>query len=333
MKRREFITLLGGGAAAGAWPLVARAQQPERVRRIGVLMVDAESDPEGQSCAKAIRDGLKQLGWTEGSNLKIDYRWAAGDAGLIRTFAKELVELQPDVILARSTPATAVLKAETRSIPIVFTTVSDPIGSGFVANLAHPGGNITGFTNFESSISGKWMGLLKEIAPRITKVGAMYNPETAPYAPYYVRPFEVAAKSFSVEPISVVVHNDADIERVIARLASESNGGLIVLPDAFTTSSHRKQIIEQAARHHVPAVYPYGFIAVEGGLMSYGIDVTDLYQRAASYIDRIFHGTKPSDLPVQQPTKFELVINLKTAKSLGLTVPATLLTRADEVIE
>jgi putative ABC transport system substrate-binding protein len=333
MKRREFITLLGGAAAAGAWPLVARAQQPERVRRIGVLMVDAESDPEGQSHAKAIRDGLKQLGWTEGSNVKIDYRWAAGDAGLIRTFAKELVELQPEVILARSTPATAVLKAETRTIPIVFTTVSDPIGSGFVANLAHPGGNITGFTNFESSISGKWLGLLKEIAPRITQVGAMYNPETAPYAPYYLRPLEVAAKSFSAEPISVVVHNDADIERAIAGLARESNGGLIILPDAFTTSSHRTQIIEQAARHHVPAVYPYGFIAVEGGLMSYGIDVTDLYQRAASYIDRIFHGTKPSDLPVQQPTKFELVINLNTAKSLGLTVPATLLTRADEVIE
>lgn len=330
MRRRELITLLGGAAAA--WPLAARAQQLERVRRIGVLMVDAESDPEGQSHAKALRDGLKQLGWTEGSNLKIDYRWA-GDAGLILTFAKELVELRPDVILARSTPATAVLKAETRTIPIVFTTVSDPIGSGFVANLAHPGGNITGFTNFESSISGKWLGLLKEIAPRITQVGAMYNPETAPYAPYYVRLLEVAAKSFSVEPISVVVRNDADIERVIARLASESNGGLIVLPDAFTTSIHRKQIIEQAARHHVPAVYPYGFIAVEGGLMSYGIDVTNLYQRAASYIDRIFHGTKPSDLPVQQPTKFELIINLKTANALGLTVPPTLLTRADEVIE
>jgi putative ABC transport system substrate-binding protein len=332
MRRREFITLLGG-AAAGAWPLVARAQQPERVRRIGVLMVDAESDPEGQSYAKAIREGLKQLGWIEGSNVKLDYRWAAGDARLIRTFAKELVELKPEVILARSTPATAALKDETRTIPIVFTVVSDPIGSGFVTNLAHPGGNITGFTNFESSISGKWLGLLKEIAPRITQVGAMYNPETAPYAPYYVRTFEVAAKSFSVEPISVVVHNDADIERAIAGLARESNGGLIILPDAFTTSSHRTQIIEQAARHHVPAVYPYGFIAVEGGLMSYGIDVPDLYQRAASYIDRIFHGTKPSDLPVQQPTKFELVINLKTAKSLGITVPATLLTRADEVIE
>jgi len=333
MRRREFFTLLGGAAATGAWPLVARAQQPERVRRIAVLMVDAESDPEGQSSAKAIRNGLKQFGWIEGSSLKIDYRWAAGDAGLIRKFAKELVELQPDVILARSTPACAALRAETRTIPIVFTTVSDPIGSGFVANLAHPGGNITGFANFESSISGKWLGLLKEIAPRITRVGAMYNPETAPYAPYYVRPLEVAAKSFSVEPISVAVHNDADIRRAIAELAREPNGGLIILPDAFTTSRHRTQIVEQAARHQVPAVYPYGFIAVEGGLMSYGIDVTDLYQRAASYIDRIFHGTKPSDLPVQQPTKFELVINLKTAKALDITVPPTLLTRADDVIE
>ena len=330
MQRREFITLLGG---AVAWPLTARAQQPERVRHIGVLMVDAENDPEGQSHAKAIRDGLQKLGWTAEHNIRFDYRWAAGDAGRIRAFAKELVAMQPDVILARSTPATAALKAETRTIPIVFTTVSDPIGSEFVANLARPGANITGFTNFESSISGKWLGLLKEIAPHVAQVGIMFNPETAPYAPYYVRPLEAAARSFKVEPISAAVHDDAAIERVITTLARDSNGGLIVLPDAFTTSDHRKNIIEQAARNHLPVIYPYRFIVEEGGLMSYGIDITDLYQRAASYIDRILRGTQPADLPVQQPSKFELVINLKTAKALDLEVPLSLQIRADALIE
>jgi putative ABC transport system substrate-binding protein len=251
----------------------------------------------------------------------------------MHTFARELVELQPDAIIGRSTPVIAALLRETRSVPIVFTTVSDPIGSGFVESLAHPGGNITGFTNFEASIGGKWLGLLKEIAPRMTRTAMMFNPELAPYAQYYVRPFERAGRLFGVEPISASVLDDADIEREIAALASESNGGLIVLPDAFTTSLHRRQIIEQAARHRLPTIYPYRFIATEGGLMSYGIDVADLYRHAASYIDRILRGTKAGDLPVQQPTKFELVINLKTAKSLGLEVPLPLLIRVDEVIE
>jgi len=331
MRRREFIKVIAGSIVA--WPLTTHAQQSDQQRRIGVLMVDAENDPEGQSHAKAIRDGLQKLGWTAERNIRFDYRWAAGDAGRIRAFAKELVAMQPDVILARSTPATAALKAETRTIPIVFTTVSDPIGSGFVANLARPGANITGFTNFESSISGKWLGLLKEIAPHVAQVGIMFNPETAPYAPYYVRPLEAAARSFKVEPISAAVHDDAAIERVIATLARDSNGGLIVLPDAFTTSDHRKNIIEQAARNHLPVIYPYRFIVEEGGLMSYGIDITDLYQRAASYIDRILRGTQPADLPVQQPSKFELVINLKTAKALDLEVPLSLQIRADALIE
>jgi putative tryptophan/tyrosine transport system substrate-binding protein len=331
MNRREFIKVIAGSAAT--WPLAAHAQQSDQKRRIGVLMVDAENDPEGQSYAKAIWDGLQELGWMAERNVRIDYRWAAGDAGRIRAFAKELVAMQPDVILARSTPATAALKAETRTIPIVFTTVSDPIGSGFVANLARPGANITGFTNFESSISGKWLGLLKEIAPRVARVGVMFNPETAPYAPYYVRPLEAVARSFAVEPISAAVHDDAEIARVITTLARDSNGGLIVLPDAFATTNHRKNIIEQAAQNHLPVIYPYRFIAEEGGLMSYGIDITDLYRRAASYIDRILRGAKPADLPVQQPSKFELVINLKTAKALDLEVPLSLQIRADALIE
>jgi len=321
------------GTAAVVRPLAAHAQRTDRVRRIGVLMSDAESDPEAQSHAAAIRQGLQELGWTDGRNVRIDYRWAAGEVGPMRAFARELVELQPNAIIGRSTPVIAALLRETRGVPIVFTTVSDPIGSGFVESLAHPGGNITGFTNFESSIGGKWLGLLKEIAPRIARTAMMFNPEVAPYAQYYVRPFERAARSFGVDPISAPVHDDADIEREIAALARESNAGLIVLPDAFTTSLHRKQIIEQAARHHLPAIYPYRFIATEGGLMSYGIDVADLYRHAASYVDRILRGTKPGDLPVQQPTKFELVINLKTAKALGLEVPLPLLIRVDEVIE
>jgi putative ABC transport system substrate-binding protein len=330
MRRREFITVISGAAAA--WPLAARAQSNEK-RHIAVLMVDAEDDPEGQLNAAAVRDGLKELGWVADRNVRIDYRWAAGDGDRIRAFAKELVRMRPDVILARSTPAVAALKAETQTIPIVFTTVSDPIGSRFVASFATPGGNITGFTNFESSICGKWLGLLKEIAPRVTRVGIMFNPETTPYAPYYVRPFEATAKLFSVEPISAAVHDDADIEHIITVLASDANGGLIVLPSAFTTSDHRKIIIEQAAQHRLPAIYPYRFIAAEGGLMSYGIDVTDLYRRAASYLDRILRGAKPADLPVQAPTKYELVINLKTAKALNIEVPLSLQIRVDSVIE
>jgi putative ABC transport system substrate-binding protein len=330
MRRREFITLLGGAAA---WPIVARAQQqPSHMPHVGVLMSDAESDPEGQAHAKAIRDALQELGWEDGRNLKIEYRWAAGDPGRVRAFAKELVARQPDVLVGRSTPVVKALMNETRTTPIVFTTVSDPIGAGFVASLAHPGGNITGFGNFESAIVGKWLGLLKEIFPHMTQTAIIFNPDVAPYE-YYLRPFENAARSFAVQPISAPIHADADVEPFMLSLARERNGGVIVLPDAFTTSSHRKIIIETASRHRVPAIYPYRFMTAEGGLMSYGIDVVDLYRRAASYVDRIIRGTKPADLPVQQPTKFELVINLKTAKALDLEVPMPLLIRVDEVIE
>jgi putative tryptophan/tyrosine transport system substrate-binding protein len=331
MRRREFITLLGGVTAG--WPFAARAQQAVGVRRIGVLMSDAETDPEAQSNAAAARQGLQELGWTDGRNVRIDYRWAGGDKDRMRALAKELVELQPDVILARSTPATAALKAETRTIPIVFTTVSDPIGSGFVTSFARPGGNVTGFTNFEASMGGKWLGLLKEIAPRVTRTGMMFNPETAPYAQYYVRPFETAARSFAVEPTLAPVHDDSDIAAIIETLTREPDAGLIVLPDAFTTSTHRKQIIEHASRRRLPAIYPYRFMAVEGGLMSYGIDITDLYRRAASYIDRILRGASPAELPVEAPVKFELVINFKTAKALALEVPMSLQVRVDGVIE
>ena len=331
MRRREFITLLGG--ATVVWPLAARAQQqPSHIPRIGVLMSDAESDPEGQAHAKAIRDGLREFGWEDGHNLKIDYRWAAGDLARVRAFAKELVALRPDVLVGRSTPVVKALMNETRTTPIVFTTVSDPIGAGFVASLAHPGGNITGFGNFKSAIVGKWLGLLKEISPHMAQTAIMFNPDVAPYE-YYQRPFENAARSFAVEPISAPIHADADVEPFMIALARERNGGVIILPDAFTTSAHRKMIIEMASRHQVPVIYPYQFMTTEGGLMSYGIDVVDLYRRAMSYVDRIIRGAKPADLPVQQPTKFELVINLKAAKALGLEVPMPLLIRVDEVIE
>jgi ABC-type uncharacterized transport system substrate-binding protein len=331
LRRREFIALLG--SAALSWPLAARGQQHERVPRVGVLMSDAEGDPEAQSYASAVRQGLQELGWTEGHNVRIDYRWAGGEADRMRALAKELVALQPDVILVRSTPATAALKAETRIIPIVFTLVTDPIGSKFVASLAHPGGNITGFTTFEPSIGGKWLGLLKEIAPGITRTAMMFNPKSAPYAEYYVRPFEAAARSFAVEPILAPVHDDTDIITVVDMLAHASNASLAVLPDAFTTSDHRKQIIEQASRRRLPAIYPYRFMAEEGGLMSYGIDVPDVFRRAASYIDRILRGAKPADLPVQAPVKYELVVNFKTAKALPLEVPMSLQVRVDRVIE
>ena len=296
-------------------------------------MSDAESDQEGQLYAQTFRNSLQKLGWTEGHNVQIDFRWAAGDAGRFHELAKELVAIQPDVIVARSTSATAALKAETRTIPIIFITVSDPIGSKIVTNISHPDANITGFGNFEPSISSKWLQLLRQIAPRVTRVAFMYDPKMAPYSSYYFGPFEVAARSFALEPLSAAVDNDADIERVITMLAGDLNGGLIILPDAFTTSDHRRQIIEQTARHYIPAIYPYQFMAAEGGLASYGVDLADLYRRSASYVDRIFRGAMPVDLPVQFPVNFELAINLKTAKSLGLDVPPMLLAVADDVIE
>jgi putative ABC transport system substrate-binding protein len=330
MQRREFITLLGG--AAVTCPLGARAQQPDQVRRIGVLMGFAEGDSETQAYIAAFREGLEKLGWTEGRNIRIDFRWAALDAEATQRFAKELVALQPDLILSHNTPATAALLQQTRTIPIIFATVADPIGSGFVASLPRPGGNVTGFNVSEPTVAGKLLELLKEIVPRVARVAMLFNPATATYDEYYLTPFKAAATSFAVEAIAAPVRDMSELESVVAAQAREPNGGLIVMPDGFMIA-HRVEITALAARYRLPAVYPFRFYAELGGLLSYGVDMTDNFRRAATYADRILKGTKPSELPVQAPVKFELVINLKTAKALGLTVPPTLLARADEVIE
>jgi putative tryptophan/tyrosine transport system substrate-binding protein len=330
MQRREFISLLGGAAAA--WPLAAGAQQPDRMRRIGVLMVYAENDSEAQAWVAAFREGLQKLGWTEGRNIRIDTRWAAADAEAMQRFAQELVALQPDLILSQVTLTTAALLQQTRTIPIVFAMVADPVDSGFVASLSRPGGNATGFASNEGSLSGKWLGLLKEIAPRVNRVAFLFNPATAPFAEYYLNPFKAAAASFAVEAIAAPVHDTSELESVVAAQAREPNGGLIIMPDAFT-NVHRAEITSLAARYRLPAVYPYRFFTEIGGLLSYGFDRLDNFRRAATYADRILKGAKPSELPVQLPVKFELVINLKTAKALGLDVPLHLQQRADEVIE
>jgi putative ABC transport system substrate-binding protein len=330
MRRREFIAGLGGAAA---WALVARAQQPERMRRIGVLMALVEGDPYEKALLSAFTQGLGELGWTDGRNLRMDVRWAAGNVDRMRMFAKELVDLQPDVIFADATPTTAAFQRETRTIPIVFVIVSDPVGSGFVAGLPRPGGNITGFTHLESSMGGKWLQLLTEIAPAVNRVAVMFNPDTAPYVTsYYLPSFETAARLFKVEPIAARVRSDAEIETFITSLGREPRGGLIVMPDAFMTA-HRAPIIMLAARNNVPAIYQTPIFARGGGLISYGADQRDLYYRAASYVNRILHGENASDLPIQLPTKFEMAVNLKTAKALGLAVPQSILLRADEVIE
>jgi putative tryptophan/tyrosine transport system substrate-binding protein len=331
MKRREFITLLGGAAAA--WPLAARAQQPGRMRRIGVLMGYAESGSSGQALIAAFRDGLQKLGWTEGRNTRIDIRWAIpSDAESIRRFAKELVALQPDLIISSTTPITAALLQQTRTIPIIFPALSDPVGSGFVASFSRPGGNVTGFNVSEPTQTGKWVELLKEIAPRVTRVAMLFNPASAPYAEYWLDPFKSAAASFAVEAISAPIRDESELNSVVATQAREPNSGLIAMPDSFTIA-YRLEIISLAGRYRLPAVYPFRFFAEVGGLLSYGVDLVDNYRRVATYVDRILKGEKPSELPVQAPVKFELVINLKTAKALGLEVPPTLLARADEVIE
>jgi ABC-type uncharacterized transport system substrate-binding protein len=330
MRRREFITLLGGAAAT--WPLAARAQQPYRMRRVGALMGFAESDREGQIFIAAFREGLHNLGWTEGRNIRFDTRWAALDAESVQRFAKELVALQPDLILSHVTPTTVALLQQTRTIPIIFVWVSDPVGSGFVASLARPGGNATGFTPLVDSLGGKWVELLKEIAPRVVRAVALFNPTMAPYAEYYLNPFKAAAAASAVEAIAAPVNNLSELESVVAAQAREPNGGLIVMPDTFTIG-HRADITTLATRYLVPAVYWSRDFAELGGLISYGPDVFDEFRRAASYADRILKGEKPSELPVQAPVKFKLVINLKTAKTLGIDVPPTLLARADEVIE
>src|SRR6516162_6342319 len=329
VKRREFITLLGG--AVVAWPLAARAQQP--TRRIGMLIGYSENDPEIQARLVAFRQALEGNGWKEGRGVLIDYRFAPAGPDQAQVFAKELVALQPDVLVGNSTPATAALLHETRTIPVVFVGVSDPVGSGFVASIARPDGNTTGFTNFEPSLTGKWLQLLKEIAPGILRVGVLFNPKTAPGGgSFFLAPFESAARSFAVEPIAAPVSDAAEIESALASIAWKPGGGLIVMPDAFTTV-HRKLIIEQAAARRLPVIFPYHYQVVEGGLMAYGVDTVDLLRPAAPYVDRILKGEKPADFPVRAPTKFPLIINLTTAKALGLTVPASLLSLADELIE
>jgi putative tryptophan/tyrosine transport system substrate-binding protein len=330
LKRREFITLLGGTTLT--WPLAVSAQQPERMRRVGVLMGFPESDRRGQAFVAAFREELQKLGWVEGRNIRIDTRWAAGDTELMQRFAKELVALQPDLILSHLTPTTIALLQQTRTIPIVFALVADPIGSGFVASFARPGGNVTGFIFTEPTMAGKWLELLREIAPRVARVAMFFNPATATYAEYWLNPFKAAAPSFAVEAIPAPVHDMSELESVIAAQASEPNGALISMPDGFA-DAHRVEITSLAARYRLPAVYPYRFFTELGGLLSYGVEVTDNFRRAATYADRILKGEKPSELPVQAPVKFELVINLKTAKALGLDVPPLLQQRADEVIE
>jgi len=331
MKRREFITLLGGAAAA--WPLNARAQQGERMRRIGLLMGWPESDAEARSERAAFILELRKLGWTDGRNLRTDTRWAnPADPESMHRFAKELVTLQPDLILSQSTPATAALLQETRTIPIIFGIVADPIGSGFVVSFPRPGGNATGFAVTEPTQAGKWVELLKEVAPQVTRVAALFNPAMATFAEFWLKPFKAAAASFAVEAILGPVHDTSELESVIAAQAREPNTGLFVMPDAFTIT-YRVEITSLAARYRLPAVYAFRFFAEVGGLLSYGEDLTDNFRRAATYADRILKGEKPSELPVQAPVKFQLVINLKTAKVLGLTVPDKLLARADQVIE
>jgi len=326
MKRREFMILLGGVAA---WPLAARAQQPDRVRRVGVLMGIAD-DFEGQARIAVFRQALQALGWSEGRNVQFIYRWSGGDVAHARQLAKELLDLRSDVILTNSTPVTVAVRDSTRTTPTVFVQVSDPVGAGVVQSLARPRGNLTGFTNFDPSTAGKWLELLKRLAPNITRVAYLFNPNTAPLL--YAKAVETAAPSLSVKSIPAAVHNAVEIERALAQVARESDSALLVLPDLFN-ATNRQSIITLAARHVLPAVYPFRYFVTSGGLMSYGTELLDTYRQAASYVDRILKGERPSDLPVKQPTKFELVINLKTAEALGIEVPPTLLARADEVIE
>jgi len=330
MRRREFITLLGGAAAV--WPLAAQAQQPEGMRRIGVLMTALESDSEYQTYISNLRQELQNLGWAEDRNLRIDYRWGALNPESRRQFAKELVAMQPDVIFSQNTPTTATLHQQTQTVPIVFVLVSDPIGSGFVTSFPRPGGNITGFIAMEATVAGKWLGLLKEIAPHVTRAIFLFNPTTAPYFGLYLDPLKAAAPTYGVEVVLAPVRDASELETVIAANAREPNGGLIAMSDAFL-NVYRKEVTSLAARYRLPAVYPYHYFFEVGGLMYYGPEMVDQYRRAASYVSRILKGEKPAELPVQAPTKYVLAVNAKTAKELGLDVPAMLLGRADEVIE
>ncbi len=332
LDRRAFTSLLGGATAA--WPLTALAQKAGGTRRIGVLMSVDESDPEGGAHLSSFEQELSGLGWIAGSNLSMEVRWGGRDVDRIRTLAKELVALQPDLIVSEGTPVTRALHRETRTIPIVFVIVADPVGPGFVASLARPGGNITGFINSEAVIGAKMLELLTEIAPGLKRVAMIFNPDTAPgRGTYYFRDFETAATSSKLEPIAASARNDAEIETVVTSLGGEARGGLVVTPDFFMFN-HSEAITLQAARNNVPTVYPWRPVVTrQAGLLSYGPDLADLFRRGALYVDKILRGDKPADLPVQVPVKFEMAVNVNTAKALGLTVPPSILLRADEVIE
>jgi putative ABC transport system substrate-binding protein len=329
MRRREFISLLGGATAA--WPFATRAQQPDRVRLVGFLASTPETDQETRNWITAFERRFAELGWTDGRNVRIEYRFGGGDATRTRQLAKELLELQPDAVLAAATVAATAVRQQTLSIPIVFVQVADAVSAGFVTNLARPEGNITGISNFEFSIGGKWLQIIKECAPTVSSVAVIFDPANPTWAPY-LRTVEAAAPKFGIQLTPAGVSNAADIKRDIIAFSRKPNGAIVVLP-APVTVVHRDTIIAMAAQHRLPAVYPYRFYALSGGLVSYGNDLAESYRRAASYVDRILKGAKPADLPVELPTKFELVINLKTARAMGLEVPAMLLASADEVIE
>lgn len=329
MRRREFITLVGGMAA---WPLLAHAQQPsDRVRRVGAMMAYTKDDPEDQQRVAAFQEGLKRAGWIEGRNIQSDYRWYAGDVKQARSAAKELVALNPDVILVGASSGLVALRQETRSVPLVFVAVTDPVGLGLVESLARPGGNATGFTFFEFSVGTKLLEALQQIAPRVRRIALMYTPNSPVYS-QYLGSIDAIGPSTAMTLIKMPVRDASEIETAIEAFGREPDGGLMVLPEPFFPV-HRKLIVELAARYNLPTIYPFRSFTADGGLVSYSIDVVDLYRRAAGYVDRILKGNPVAEMPVQQPTKYELVINLKTAKTLGLEVPPTLLVRADEVIE
>jgi putative ABC transport system substrate-binding protein len=327
MQRRDFLGVLGGAAV---WPFAARAQQPGRIRLVAVLLGTAESDPEAQSLISATRHRLEELGWSEGRNIRIENRWTAGDNDRLRTYAAELAQLKPDVIVCEGTPVVAAVQQATRTIPIVFVNANNPIGSGFVASIARPGGNITGFVSSEPAMGGKWLETLKEIAPDVARVGLVYNPQT--HTGQNFQSIESVSQALAVKAIRLPFSNAAEIETALGDFAREPNGGLLVLPDN-STILHRSLICTLADRHRLPAIYPFRRFITSGGLTYYAADTKDMYRKLADYVDRILKGAKPADLPVQTPTKFELIINLKTAKALGLSIPPTLLVRADEVIE
>jgi putative ABC transport system substrate-binding protein len=330
MRRRDFLSLIGGATAT--WPLAVRAQQPARLRQVAILRAEVAGDPEGLRNSGALIQGLQALGWTQGRNVRIEQRWAGGSVDAMKALAKELVALEPDVIVVVSTPVSAAVMQETHTIPIIFVQNFDPVGSGLVKSLVAPDGNITGFTSYEPGISSKWLELLKGVAPQVARVAIMYNPQTAPYAGVFLRSIEAASPIFAIQPIAMPIQDSGTIEKSIEAFAREINPGLMVLPDA-TTTVHEKLIVKLASQHRLPAIYPWRHYVTAGGLMCYAVDLPVLWRRAASYVDQVLKGEKPANLPIQQPTKFELVINLTAAKAVGLTIPASILSLADDLID